>query len=158
MLNPTVGAITPPQRGFAARRFSVSRLLAPSCALFGAADAFAQLDELANAASAGFGNGKLYGGVLLFVVIGTVAYYCLTRLAKSARLRKKRTPGSELSEKARKHYAEIHSAHPDADSLVGDPEFQRWLAKFPAYQRVMTQGTAGEIIAMLTTYKDYHRQ
>ena len=52
------------------------------------------------------------------------------------------------------HYRRIYAVHPDADAVHESPTFQAWLAKYPAYQRIMAKGTTQEIIEMFTAYKN----
>jgi hypothetical protein len=52
------------------------------------------------------------------------------------------------------HFGRIDAAHPGATALVTSPAFQSWIAQYPAYQRIFKQGTAQEVIDMITAYKN----
>ena len=52
------------------------------------------------------------------------------------------------------HYRRIYVAHPDADAIHVNPGFQAWVAKYPAYQRILSKGSTQEIIDMFTAYKN----
>lgn len=52
------------------------------------------------------------------------------------------------------HYQQIYTAYPDADALVSEPDFTRW-ASSPARQRVMTEGTSDEVIALFSEYRTH---
>ena len=54
----------------------------------------------------------------------------------------------------KEHYKRIYAAHPDADAIHDSPSFQAWLAKYPAYQRIASEGSTQEIIEMFTAYKN----
>lgn len=58
------------------------------------------------------------------------------------------------SESFKEHYKRIYAAHPDADAIHDSPSFQAWLAKYPAYQRIASEGSTQEIIEMFTAYKN----
>ena len=58
------------------------------------------------------------------------------------------------SESLKEHYKRIYAAHPDADAIHDSPSFQAWLAKYPAYQRIASEGSTQEIIEMFTAYKN----
>lgn len=52
------------------------------------------------------------------------------------------------------HYATIYAAHPDAQDLAGQPEFQGWVTRQgPQAQAILDRGTAQQVVALLTAYK-----
>jgi Tfp pilus assembly protein PilE len=52
------------------------------------------------------------------------------------------------------HLRRIYAAHPDADAIHDSPGFKAWVAKYPAYQRILSKGSTQEIIEMFTAYKN----
>ena len=52
------------------------------------------------------------------------------------------------------HLRRIYSAHSDADAINDSRGFKAWVAKYPAYQRILKQGSTQEIIEMFTAYKN----
>ncbi|MBD9672990.1 hypothetical protein IB275_20585 [Pseudomonas sp. PDM21] len=52
------------------------------------------------------------------------------------------------------HLSRIYAAHPDADAIFASAEFRGWMARYPAYQRIVVEGTTQEIIEMFTAYKN----
>ncbi|WP_347455694.1 hypothetical protein [Acinetobacter thermotolerans] len=59
---------------------------------------------------------------------------------------------------AEAHFAAIHEKHPDAESIAESQEFDQWLKSQPsivqgAYQQVLEQGSAQEVIELLDLYK-----
>lgn len=56
------------------------------------------------------------------------------------------------------HEQFIYAAHPDADSIIESQELVTWLSAQPnfaqaAYQRVLQQGTAAEVVELFDTFK-----
>ncbi|MHA3112891.1 hypothetical protein [Acinetobacter sp. ANC 4193] len=56
------------------------------------------------------------------------------------------------------HFNEIFTAHPDAESIVESQEFGNWISKQPsfvqsAYQTVLDQGNAAQVVELLGLYK-----
>lgn len=51
------------------------------------------------------------------------------------------------------HFAEIYAAHPDADSVVRSEPFISWASSSPDRNRVREEGTADEVIALLSEFK-----
>lgn len=56
------------------------------------------------------------------------------------------------------HYNAIYAAHPDADNIVKSIEFNAWISSLKSewrqqYELVLNEGTAEQVIAMLTSYK-----
>ena len=56
------------------------------------------------------------------------------------------------------HFNEIFTAHPDAESIVESQEFGDWMGKQPsfiqsAYQTVLNQGNAAQVVELLGLYK-----
>ena len=61
-------------------------------------------------------------------------------------------------ERAERHYQTIKQSHPDAIDLVKSGEVQQWVEEQPrylqpAYQRVMEEGSAEDVVEMLDTFK-----
>jgi Tfp pilus assembly protein PilE len=52
------------------------------------------------------------------------------------------------------HLRRIYAAHPDADAIHDSPGFKAWVAKYSAYQRILSKGSTQEIIEMFTAYKN----
>jgi Protein of unknown function (DUF2628) len=52
------------------------------------------------------------------------------------------------------HLRRIYAAHPDADAIHDSAGFKAWVAKYPAYQRILSKGSTQEIIEMFTAYKN----
>lgn len=67
------------------------------------------------------------------------------------------TPGSD-SAALDAHYRKIYAAHPDADSVVSHPAFNYWVAEATERKRIVDEGTADEVITLLSQYKSYQRQ
>lgn len=56
------------------------------------------------------------------------------------------------------HYNAIYAAHPDTDNIVESSEFKAWISSLKSewrqeYERVLKEGTADQVIAMLSSYK-----
>jgi len=65
---------------------------------------------------------------------------------------------AELTE-TQAHYKTIYDAHPDADSLVESKELADWIGKQPSfvrdgYARVLTEGSAQQVVELFTAFKD----
>lgn len=52
------------------------------------------------------------------------------------------------------HFRRIYAAHPDTDSLVAEPEFERWTSSGER-KRIADSGTADEVIVLLSQYKTH---
>jgi len=57
------------------------------------------------------------------------------------------------------HFAAIHTAHPDADSIAESAELAAWMKAQPSfvrtsYERVLTHGTADQVVELFTAFKD----
>lgn len=52
------------------------------------------------------------------------------------------------------HLHRIYAAHPDADAIFASSDFRAWMARYPAYQRIASEGTTQEVIEMFTAYKN----
>lgn len=57
-----------------------------------------------------------------------------------------------------KHFSEIFTAHPDADSIIESKEFNNWLSNQPsitrnAYNTVLDNGSASDVVELLGLYK-----
>lgn len=57
------------------------------------------------------------------------------------------------------HFTQLYTAHPDMDSILESAEFGGWMTKQPsfvqaAYQSVLNNGTAQDVVEMLSLYKD----
>ena len=60
------------------------------------------------------------------------------------------------------HFTEIFTAHPDAESIVESKEFNDWMGTQPsfvksAYETVLNQGSATQVIELLGLYKSAHQ-
>jgi hypothetical protein len=62
-------------------------------------------------------------------------------------------PKSQIADE-QEHLRRIYAAHPDADAIHDSPGFKAWVAKYPAYQRILSKGSTQEIIEMFTAYKN----
>lgn len=56
------------------------------------------------------------------------------------------------------HYNAIYAAHPDADNIVKSSEFKAWISSLKSewrqeYDRVLSEGSTEQVIAMLNFYK-----
>jgi Protein of unknown function (DUF2628) len=61
-----------------------------------------------------------------------------------------KAPSAEEQE----HLRLIYAAHSNADEIYNSPGFKAWVAKYPAYQRILSKGSTQEIIEMFTAYKN----
>ena len=52
------------------------------------------------------------------------------------------------------HLNRIYAAYPDADAIFASADFRTWMARYPAYQRIASEGTTQEVIEMFTAYKN----
>ncbi|WP_207884584.1 hypothetical protein [Pseudomonas sp. 30_B] len=52
------------------------------------------------------------------------------------------------------HLNRIYAAHPDADAIFASADFRAWMTRYPAYQRIASEGTTQEVIEMFTAYKN----
>lgn len=57
------------------------------------------------------------------------------------------------------HYNAIYAAHPDADNIVKSSEFKAWISSLSdewrrEYDRVLSEGSTEQVIAMLGSYKN----
>lgn len=64
----------------------------------------------------------------------------------------------KAQEVRRQHFDTIAQAHEDYEAVVSDDDFELWLSQLPsierpAYERVVNQGTADEVVEMLDRYK-----
>lgn len=64
--------------------------------------------------------------------------------------------------KAEKHFTEIFTAHPDAESIAESKELQTWIATLPKYaqssvQNALTGGSSAEIIEILDDFKKWQQ-
>lgn len=60
------------------------------------------------------------------------------------------------------HFTEIFTAHPDAESIVESKEFNDWMQTQPsivksAYETVLNQGSAPQVVELLGLYKSTHQ-
>ena len=85
-------------------------------------------------------------------------------LAKIAELESKLTEtGSEVrmskEEAAREaHFAAIARVHPDYLEVAGSEAFESWLTnQTPVWQRIANQGTAEEVVDLISRYKDFNK-
>lgn len=53
------------------------------------------------------------------------------------------------------HSQQIYAAHPDTSTLSNDPAFLAWVSKSAETNRIAKDGTAEEVIAMISAYKAY---
>jgi len=61
---------------------------------------------------------------------------------------------SEAQTAEERHFAEIHSVHPDAEQLASTEDFRNWAnAQAPMIQMALQQGTAKDVIAALNLYR-----
>ena len=63
------------------------------------------------------------------------------------------TAQSDYDKALKEHFRLIDVAHPDIATVLASAGFQAWLVKYPAYERIVVNGTAPEVIGMLNTYK-----
>jgi len=61
------------------------------------------------------------------------------------------------------HFAVIYAAHPEADSIAESAELAAWMKAQPSfvrdsYERVLTHGTANQVVEMFTAFKDATRK
>lgn len=59
---------------------------------------------------------------------------------------------------AERHFAAIHAAHPDAESVAESAELRNWINQHPSFVRsgfeaVLAQGTTEQVIEMLSAFK-----
>lgn len=57
------------------------------------------------------------------------------------------------SDEAKAHFDRIYAVHPDADAVVTSSSFTAWVSRDSERNRIASQGTSDEVIALLTEFK-----